>query len=103
MKSRFYIDWNQFQLYDVVKERTWDELCIAIYMKFHPIIGNGDLGPASIFFNINQTTLANWISKKDFQFKWYPIIKDWKYVDFWKYMTKLTIEKLKIQFSNSWY
>ena len=25
MESRFYIDWNRFQLYDVVKERTWDE------------------------------------------------------------------------------
>ena len=67
-ESRFYIDWNQFKLYDVVKERTWGEQCIAIYMTFHPIIGNGDLKQASIFFNINQTTLANWISNKDFNF-----------------------------------
>ena len=59
MDSRFYINWNQFRLYDVFKERTWDEQCIAIYMTFHPIIGNGDLGPASIFFNIKQTMLAN--------------------------------------------
>ena len=70
MESRFYIDWNIFQLYDVVKERTWDERCIAIYMTFHPIIGNRDLGQASIFLNINQTMLANWISKK-FQLKWF--------------------------------
>ena len=61
MESRFYIDWNQFQLCDVFKERTWDERCIAIYMTFHPIIVNGDLKQASIFFKINQTTLAKWI------------------------------------------
>ena len=24
IESRFYIYWNQFKLYDVVKERTWD-------------------------------------------------------------------------------
>ena len=30
MESRFYIDWNKFQLYYFVKERTWDEKCIAI-------------------------------------------------------------------------
>ena len=64
-------------------------------MTFHQIIGNGGLRQASIFFNINQTTLANCISNKDFQFNWYPIIKDWKYVDFWTCMNKLAIHNLK--------
>ena len=30
IESRYYIDWNHFQLYDVVKDITWDEQCIEI-------------------------------------------------------------------------
>ena len=64
-------------------------------MTFHPIIGNGDLKQASILFNINQTTLTNLISNKDFQIKWFPIIKKWKYIDFWTRFSELAICKLE--------
>ena len=63
MESRLILIGINFN-FMMLSKRGQDEKFIAIYTKFHLIIGNGDLVPASIFFNIKQTTLANWILKK---------------------------------------